>query len=734
MRAAPEPSRPGYRHVRHCGSPADDRRKGIVLVGYTLGVDLGTTYSAAAIARDGRAEVVSLGTQSLAIPSVVLLAAGGEVLVGEAAERRALSEPGRTAREFKRRLGDPTPLLLGGTPYGAESLMAHLLKAIVGKVVELEGGAPDLIVVTHPANYGPYKLDLLTETVRLADVGAVHFLTEPEAAAIQYANRERLEPGEVVAVYDFGGGTFDAAVLRKTETGFEVLGTPEGMERIGGIDFDQAIFGFVDDALDGALSDLDPGDASVLPAVARLREECRRAKEALSVDTDASIPVLLPNLQTEVRLTRSEFEAMIAPRVEETIAALQRALRSSEVPLEAVARILLVGGSSRIPLVGLMVRSATNRPVALDAHPKFAIATGAALAGEALFAQAKAEAAAARQAAAEAEAREARLAAAQEEAARQAAAEQQAAAQREAEARREAEAEQRAAQQEAEARREVEARQAAAAEHAPPAVAPSPPAPAGPPPADPPPRPAAAPAPRSKTPFIAGGAVAALVVAAGAVYALTGGGDEGGRTTTTLAAGMSTTASTTTTLVDPDFIVDDFSDPGVGWPAGDFEAATVGVVDGSYRMAVNRAGFLQRSETAFRSDLRTIEDVVVEADATPDSEAVSAGLVCHGQGGQEGYYLAVVDGAGRWGLYRGSSVLAEGQAALPSAPTRRLRLECGTAAAGGVRLSFQVDGLPLGEHTDASPLPPGQVGMAVGTHDRAAEVRFDNFRATRRAG
>lgn len=350
-------------------------------MGYILGVDLGTTFSAAAIARGDRVDVVSLGTRAPAIPSVVLLREHGEVLVGDAAERRALSEPSRTAREFKRRLGDPTPLLLGGTPYGAEALMAHLLRHIVELVTEREDSAPDLTVVSHPANYGPYKKDLLIETIRQADVGRVAFITEPEAAAVHYASRERLEPGQMVAVYDFGGGTFDAAVLRKTEEGFELLGRPEGMERLGGIDFDVAVFGHVRESLGGIVDEVDNTDPAGRAALARLRDDSRAAKEGLSSDTDASIPVMLPNAQTEVRITRDEFEAMIRPRLAETVTALQRALRSAGVDSEDLARVLLVGGSSRIPLVGQMVREATGRPVTMDADPKFAIPLGAALAG-----------------------------------------------------------------------------------------------------------------------------------------------------------------------------------------------------------------------------------------------------------------------------------------------------------------------------------------------------------------
>lgn len=358
---------------------------------YALGVDLGTTYSAAAVAEAGRVEVFGLGTVAPAIPSVVVLRDDGEVLVGEAAERRAINEPGRTAREFKRRLGDPAPLVLGGTPYGAEALMAHLLRAIVTAVHERQGGRPERLVVTHPANYGPYKKELLVEMARLADVGRVDFLTEPEAAAINYAEQDRLEPGQIVAVYDFGGGTFDAAVLRKTADGFEILGQPEGMERLGGIDFDQAIFAYVDDAVGGQVRETDASDPMARAALARLRTEVRLAKESLSTDTDVTIPVMLPHLQTEVRLTRAEFEAMIRPRLSETIAALERAVRSAGIATADVGRILLVGGSSRIPLVADMVGRSTGRPVAVDAHPKFAIALGAARYGMAMLAMAPTE-------------------------------------------------------------------------------------------------------------------------------------------------------------------------------------------------------------------------------------------------------------------------------------------------------------------------------------------------------
>ncbi|MFV2019607.1 Hsp70 family protein [Micromonospora sp. LOL_023] len=346
---------------------------------YALGIDLGTTFTAAAVWRDGRVETVSLGGRSSAIPSVVLLRQDETFLTGEAAHRRGLSEPQRVAREFKRRLGDTTPILLGGVPQSAEALMSRLLRSVVEEVARREGGFPGSICVSHPANWGPYKMDLLRQAVRMANLDLpVSYTSEPEGAAVNYAEQLRIEPGAVVAVYDLGGGTFDAAVLRKTPTGFEILGQPEGIERLGGIDFDAAVFNHVRAALGGKLEELDEDDPAAIAAVARLRDECIQAKEALSSDTDTSIPVLLPNISTEIRLTRSELEAMVRPVLHGSIEALHRAVRSAGCSPEQLHSVLLVGGSSRMPIVSQLVGSELGRPVAVDAHPKYSVSLGAA--------------------------------------------------------------------------------------------------------------------------------------------------------------------------------------------------------------------------------------------------------------------------------------------------------------------------------------------------------------------
>jgi actin-like ATPase involved in cell morphogenesis len=348
---------------------------------YQLGVDLGTTYTAAAVARDGRAEPVTLGTSSTTVPSVVFLSDDGGLVVGQAADRRAATDPSRVVREFKRRIGDPTPILVGGRPVAAELLMASVLGWVVTQVATAEGERPTNLVVTHPANWGPYKLDLLRRAIEAVRLRVDSLVPEPVAAATFYASQRNLAPGTVVAVYDLGGGTFDAAVVRSGAGGFEIIGRPDGIERLGGIDFDHAVLRRVSRAAGIDLDAFDPGaaDPALSAALTQLRQECVAAKEALSSETDVAVPVTLPDRYTEVRLTRTEFEDMIRPALDETLVALRRAIASAQLTPADVSAVLLVGGSSRIPLVAQLVTADLGRPIAVDARPKDAISLGAAL-------------------------------------------------------------------------------------------------------------------------------------------------------------------------------------------------------------------------------------------------------------------------------------------------------------------------------------------------------------------
>ncbi|WP_028923684.1 Hsp70 family protein [Pseudonocardia acaciae] len=345
---------------------------------YNLGVDLGTTFVAAAIAHSTQVEMFTLGDRSVVAPAVVYVRDDGELVTGDAAGRRSVSNPDRVGREFKRRLGDPTPVMLGGAPHAVTALLGSLLRDVIGKITATEGQPPEHVVLTHPANWGPFRRGLFEEVPHLAGLPEVTLVTEPEAAAAHYAASRDLDEGEVIAVYDLGGGTFDATVLRKRAGGVEILGTPEGIERLGGVDFDEAILAHVNVSAGGTLSELDLTDPQTTIALARLRQDCILAKEALSVDTEAVLPVFLPGRHFDVKLTRAEFEDMVRAPIESTIGALSRTLRSAQVTPDDLSAVLLVGGSSRIPLVARMVSEELGRPTVVDTHPKYAVALGAA--------------------------------------------------------------------------------------------------------------------------------------------------------------------------------------------------------------------------------------------------------------------------------------------------------------------------------------------------------------------
>ena len=189
--------------------------------------------------------------------------------------------------------------------------------------------------------------------------------------------------GDRVAVYDLGGGTFDAAVLVPDGAGFRLAGPPEGVEQLGGIDFDEAVFRHVLTSLGPEVADLDDTDPATATALARLRRDCVEAKEVLSFSIDTVVPVALPGITRSIRLTRGDLDDMLRPAIGETVAATRRVLDSAGVDPGDLAAIVLVGGSSRIPLVSEMLSAEFGRPLALDNHPKHDVALGAAIRGTA---------------------------------------------------------------------------------------------------------------------------------------------------------------------------------------------------------------------------------------------------------------------------------------------------------------------------------------------------------------
>ncbi|HEX5810999.1 MAG TPA: Hsp70 family protein [Pseudonocardia sp.] len=347
---------------------------------YVVGIDLGTTSTVAAVCRPGgAAQVVPLEGAAGAVPSAVYLGADGTFLVGEAAQRRELSDPGHVVRDLTRRVGDPTPLLVGRQPVSPDELVARFLVRVVDDVAKRESGVAARVAVTHPAGWGPHRLGALHAALAEQGLGSATLIPEPVAAATGYAASERVEPGATVGVYDLGGGRCGATVLRRGPDGFTVVGSPDGVERFGGADLDEVVLAHVREALGPAWEELDPTDPEVLAAAADLRRAATAAKEALSHDTEVLIPVVLPGVRTQVRLGRAEFEEMIRPALVETAESVRRALDGAGMSAADLAALVLVGGSSRIPLVPQLLSEEFGRDVTVAPDPVGVVAMGAAL-------------------------------------------------------------------------------------------------------------------------------------------------------------------------------------------------------------------------------------------------------------------------------------------------------------------------------------------------------------------
>jgi actin-like ATPase involved in cell morphogenesis len=346
-------------------------------VGYGLGVDVGTTFTAAALNRDGIIEMVPLATYAVAVPSVIF-AEGAVMLFGGPADRRGAAQPMGLAREFKRRLGDPVPLMLSGSPYHADRLTALMVQWVVETVSTQIGSSPTQVVLTHPANWTEYQLGTLRNA--LADVKLEHtvLISEPASAALDFGAVATVAEGSTILVYDLGGGTFDVALLRRQGDTFEHQVEPAGIERLGGIDFDESVFQHVLATVPPSVREASRQNVEGAAAIGQLRRRCVDAKEALSSDVATDIPVLLPGYTASVRLTRSEFEAMIRPMVRQTIDVVENTLDRANLAPSELGAVLLVGGSSRIPLVPETVTRQLGVPVRVDAHPKLVVAKGAA--------------------------------------------------------------------------------------------------------------------------------------------------------------------------------------------------------------------------------------------------------------------------------------------------------------------------------------------------------------------
>jgi len=345
-----------------------------------LSVDLGTSNTVAVLAAHGRAPRVVEVDGAAAMPSAVFAAEDGRLVVGREAERRARLDPARFEPNAKRRIDDGQ-LLLGDRVVSVTEVFAAVLGKVGAETVRQLGGArPDEVRLTHPAQWGPVRRNVLLSAARQASLGAdVVLVPEPVAAAAHFASfpGHSLGQDQALAVYDLGAGTFDVAVVGATTSGFTVL-AEAGLPDLGGLDVDQALLSHVGTQISqhdphGWQRLLRPESTADRRAARALREDVQAAKEALSGHPQTDLP--LPEPFPDVLVTRAELEALIRPNLLRSVELLAATVRSAGVT--SLAGVYLVGGSSRIPLVAQLIGEQLRlMPTNLD-QPETAVALGA---------------------------------------------------------------------------------------------------------------------------------------------------------------------------------------------------------------------------------------------------------------------------------------------------------------------------------------------------------------------
>jgi actin-like ATPase involved in cell morphogenesis len=347
--------------------------------GWQLGIDFGTSYTVTAVARNGSVSVVDVEVNgNMRLPSCVYLNEDGQILVGTKALAQAVFGPERFEPTPKRAIGEGE-IFLGDRLIAVTELAAAVFRKVYTDACRQQGETvPDAVRVTHPADWGPSRLALLRDAVERAGIEGATLIAEPVAAAARIAMAT--PPGRHIAVYDFGGGTFDAAVLYRTPDSFVVAGPPAGRDPLGGEDIDQRIITYigtvVGDASDAWLTLLNPGDTASRRNAASFRREVQQAKETLS---EVQVCQLwIPGLERDLQLTKSELEELIKPDIEATVDTLETAIADAGVAVADLAGVYLVGGSSRIPLVESTIwRRLGVKPMVQDS-PKSVVALGAA--------------------------------------------------------------------------------------------------------------------------------------------------------------------------------------------------------------------------------------------------------------------------------------------------------------------------------------------------------------------
>ncbi|MBL7519721.1 Hsp70 family protein, partial [Frankia sp. CNm7] len=353
-------------------------------MGYQLGIDVGAANTVVAVSDGDWPQILTIAGGP-SIPTVLYFPTSGTVMFGRAAARRALADPARSAEAFMRRIGDSSPIMVGGGAYAPEGLLTRFLERVIAAAAEARGAKPDQVVVTHPTSWNSRRRELFTEALDRLDTLDIPVVAAPAAEALgavlsrRATSRTPGRPADLIAVYDLGAGSCEAAVLSVTDYGADVVGSPTGFAHTGGLDLDTVLLEHVLSAAGQNPATLDRSDQATATALGRLRAEVIAAKETLAADDEASIPVTLPGVFTWVTLRRDELERLVTPAVEDSVRALTRTVRSVPATAEQLSAVLLYGGLTRMPLVGRLVRAGLPGAGRYEQPPAEDLALGAAL-------------------------------------------------------------------------------------------------------------------------------------------------------------------------------------------------------------------------------------------------------------------------------------------------------------------------------------------------------------------
>ena len=354
-----------------------------------LGIDLGTTNSCMAIMEGGRATVIANAEGGRTTPSVVAFTKEGERLVGTVAKRQAITNPSRTIQSIKRKMGTSEKVTIGDKTYTPQEISAMILQKLKLDAEAYLGEKITKAVITVPAYFNDAQRQATKDAGTIAGLEVLRIINEPTASALAYGIDKEGE--STVLVYDLGGGTFDVSILQLGDGVFEVKATA-GNNHLGGDDFDRRIIDYLVDEFqkkEGVDLRKDP------VAMQRLRDAAENAKIELSTVQKTNIN--LPYITTtdsgpkflDIDLTRAKFEQLIADLVDSTIGPVKQALSDAKLSPGDIDHVLLVGGSTRVPLVQETVKKILNKEPDKGINPDECVALGAAIQGGVLTGETK---------------------------------------------------------------------------------------------------------------------------------------------------------------------------------------------------------------------------------------------------------------------------------------------------------------------------------------------------------